>query len=958
MHRNFEQICRIARTKACPAERSAFIAEACGVDVALRERVEAVLAQADPQGTAASEALGKDQATRELEVDKAPSRETAGQYIDRYRLLQPLGEGGFGSVWMAEQREPVRRRVAVKIIKLGMDTRQVIARFEAERQALAMMDHPAIAQVLDAGSTESGRPYFAMELVKGAPITDFCNRARLPLRARLELFVDVCLAIQHAHQKGIIHRDIKPANVLVTEQDGRALPKVIDFGIAKAMHGGLTQMTLFTEHRQVIGTPAYMSPEQAELSSADVDTRSDVYALGVVLYELLTGSTPFGARELGGKDFIEIARVIREVEPELPSSRIGALDAGLRTSGGSGANGRSGIADQLRGELDWIVMKCLDKDRERRYQTVGELVDDIRRHLRSEPVLAAPPSAGYRLRKFVRRHRGRVIAASAVLLVLVLGLVGTGLGMAWALREKARAEFSEREATRLLGQAQEVKRLMSDMLVSVRPEVARGLDPTLMLQTLAATRERLDREAPSDPLIEAELRQVMGSAYRHVAAYEDAERELRLAWEIRRRHQGQRHPETLESLASLASQIADSGRLEAGEAMQRQVWEGRRTHFGDVHPHTLASLMALASTLHGRGRLVDAERYYAKAVGDVEAIRDREPDLHLSALAGMAAVLRSQGRYSEAEPFVRQVLEWRRETLGEDHRDTLAAMTSLGGLLRYQRRFEETEPLYMEAMQGFRRLLGDAHPTTLNAINGVAGFLQEQGRLEEAEPYFREAAEGRRAVLGESHPATLRSQGNLGSLLGERGRLDEARLLVEAALQGQRRALGPDHTDTLNSLGALGLILLDAGELAQARDLLIDAMQRRERSVGPDHPNTLVSMQHLSEALLALGDFADAESLAADATRRAEHIGENGHGELAMHRLQHARILAAQERWTEAVEQGRDAYASLRSRFGEADPRVTAAAASLDDLLQKRAPHARGAAIPSPHLLRLRYRPQ
>ena len=374
-------------------------------------------------------------------------REGPGAQIGPYKILQAIGEGGFGSVFMAEQREPVKRRVALKIIKLGMDTRQVIARFEAERQALAMMDHPNIARVLDAGATDSGRPYFVMEYIKGVPILEYCDTERLDTRRRLDLFVSVCRAIQHAHQKGIIHRDIKPSNVLVTMHDGEPIVKVIDFGIAKATSGDLTDKTLFTGHRQMIGTPAYMSPEQAEMSGLDIDTRSDIYSLGVLLYELLTGTTPFDNAELMSKGFVEMMRIIREVEPHKPSTRLSSLTVTARRTAELRHETDPGkLRMLLRGDLDWIVMKCLEKDRTRRYDTATGLALDIKRHLNDEPVTATPPSAGYRLRKFIRRNRVGFIAGSFVACVLVLGIAGTTSGLVWAVTQKSRAESAEKVA--------------------------------------------------------------------------------------------------------------------------------------------------------------------------------------------------------------------------------------------------------------------------------------------------------------------------------------------------------------------------------------------------------------------------------------------------------------------------------------------------------------------------------
>ncbi len=433
----------LAEALALPRERRPeHVRRACAADAAIEEFVRGVLAAVE----GAADEVSRPTEPRPLDEaapTQVPPAEGPGTVIGRYRLLQQIGEGGFGTVFLAEQREPVVRRVALKIIKLGMDTRQVIARFEAERQALAMMDHPNIAKVLDAGATDAGRPYFVMELVRGDPITEYCDTNNLDVRQRLELFQQVCHAVQHAHQKGIIHRDIKPRNVLVTVADGRPIPKVIDFGIAKATSGRLTEKTLFTEHRALIGTPEYMSPEQAEMSGVDIDTRSDIYSLGVLLYELLTGTTPFDPKELRLAAFGEIQRIIREVEPLKPSTRLSGMKQTLASIAAHRRTEPTRLPGLVRGDLDWSVRRCLEKDRTRRYETANGLALDVQRHLAGEAVAAAPPGAAYRLRKFARRHRRPVIAGSALALTLVLGLVGTTLGFVQAEARRRDAERSE-----------------------------------------------------------------------------------------------------------------------------------------------------------------------------------------------------------------------------------------------------------------------------------------------------------------------------------------------------------------------------------------------------------------------------------------------------------------------------------------------------------------------------------
>src|SRR5262245_8654849 len=413
-----ETIFHAARDLADTDRRREFIREACGGDGARIALLEAMLAAADSPDSLLDCPVGRE-ATLELPVGAR-----SGDVVGRYKLLEQIGEGGFGVVFMAEQTQPLRRKVALKVVKPGMDTHQGVARFEAERQALALMDHPNIAKVLDAGTTDLGRPYFVMELVRGIPITQFCDDKRLTARERLGLFISVCQAIQHAHQKGIIHRDLKPSNVLVTLHDGVPVPKVIDFGVAKALGQQLTEKTLFTGFAQLVGTPLYMSPEQAELSGLDADTRSDIYSLGVLLYEQLTGTTPLDKERLNQVGYDELRRIIREEEPPRPSTRISTLGANAATVSACRGSEPRKLSALVRGELDWIVMKCLEKDRNRRYETAAAVVADVQRYLHDEPVQACPPSTWYRVRKFARRNQRAVVTATAAALVVLAGVAG------------------------------------------------------------------------------------------------------------------------------------------------------------------------------------------------------------------------------------------------------------------------------------------------------------------------------------------------------------------------------------------------------------------------------------------------------------------------------------------------------------------------------------------------------
>ncbi|HEX2973458.1 MAG TPA: protein kinase, partial [Tepidisphaeraceae bacterium] len=529
-----------------PAGRSAFLDQACAQDPQLRAQVESLLAASypasipsDPTATTLVELTRKLDATTAAN-DLVAMSEGPGTKIGPYKILQLIGEGGFGIVYMAEQQQPIQRTVALKIVKLGMDTRQVIARFEAERQALALMDHPNIAKVFDAGATETGRPYFVMELVQGVPITQYCDDNHLSTHDRLQLFIQVCRAVQHAHQKGIIHRDIKPSNVLVTMNDGVPVPKVIDFGIAKAMHQHLTDKTLVTEYRQLIGTPAYMSPEQAEMNGLDIDTRTDIYSLGVLLYELLTSTTPFDPKQLHGATQDQIQRLIRETEPPRPSTRLHTLTQTVSTIAAHRRTDPRHLCTMLRGELDWIVMKAIEKDRTRRYETAGALAADVQQYLLGEAVLARPPSTFYRIGKFTRRHKVGLSAAVLVLLALILGIIGTSIGMVRAQHARRQAQQAEilanRERDRAMRLLEEVKSTQAQT-----EAIRRGR----LVQTLAQT------------LLEQEKLAEAVTAVHDTLAYQ-------------RQHLGNTHPDTLETAVSYADLLARAGKASDALALRTE----------------------------------------------------------------------------------------------------------------------------------------------------------------------------------------------------------------------------------------------------------------------------------------------------------------------------------------------------------------------------------------------------
>ncbi|TVQ51545.1 MAG: serine/threonine protein kinase, partial [Phycisphaerales bacterium] len=773
-----------------PEHCEAFLNDACGDDDALRREVQTLLEHSDRPTHGLHESL-TDATTTQI-GHAIP--ELIGTRIGPYKLLEQIGEGGFGVVFMAEQVEPVTRKVALKVIKLGMDTKQVIARFEAERQALAMMDHPNIARVLDAGATDEGRPYFVMEYVRGEPITDYCDKNNLTVRERLELFSEVCHAVQHAHQKGIIHRDIKPSNVLVTFMDGNAVPKVIDFGIAKATNAKLTEKTLFTEHRQLIGTPEYMSPEQAEMSGVDIDTRSDVYSLGVLLYELLTGVTPFGAKTLREAAYGEIQRIIREEEPPKPSTRLSTLGDLLPGVAAHRRTEPKKLGTLVRGELDWIVMRCLEKDRTRRYATASGLAADVLRHLNDEPVEAGPPSRSYRLKKLVRRNKAAFVAAALVFFALTLGVIGTSYGLFHAERERHEAEQART--------AEAEQRRIAE-----------------------ASEQRALEEAERALAAETEAGQ-RAAALEQVAAFQEAQ------------------------LSDIDTELMGINFRLGLIDKRRSFLEGR----GMDEEQIAEALADLESSLTGVNftnvalAMLD-ENIFERALIAIDEQFTDQPEVRARLFQTIASTLREIGLLDRATAPQVEALDLRRRVLGDEHPDTLTSISNMGGVLYHHGNYAETKRYLREALETRRRVLGDEHPDTLTSINNMGLLLRSQGKLAEAEPYWREAMEAHRRVLGDEHPQTLRSISNMGVLLRAQGKLAEAEPYYREALETRRRVLGDEHPQTLTSISNMSVLLLQQGKLAEAKPYFREALEVRRHVLGDEHPDTLVSINNMGTLL-------------------------------------------------------------------------------------------------------------
>jgi serine/threonine protein kinase/tetratricopeptide (TPR) repeat protein len=805
---NPEEIFNIAIEIVDPAERAAYLDKVCGGDEELRAEVETLLKAHDEAGDFLEVPAVDSNAT----LDN-PSIEGPGTKIGQYELLQLIGEGGMGLVYLAEQKKPVRRQVALKIIKPGMDSKQVIARFEAERQVLALLDHPNIAHIFDAGTTETARPYFAMEYVKGLSITKYCDERKLNIEQRLRLFEQVCEAVHYAHQKGIIHRDIKPSNILVSVQADKAVPKIIDFGIAKALTQPLTEGTLFTQQGQLLGTPEYISPEQVDMATQDIDTRSDIYSLGVVLYQLLAGVLPFGRESLEHAGFAEIQQTIREQEPASPSIRLTSLGEKAKAIAASRGTQVITLARRLHRELEWIPLKAMRKDRCRRYRSASEMADDVRNYLNGLPLIAGPETATYRVRKFVHKHVGSVMTVALVAVTIVLGLVVSTTMYFRAEHALQREAVARAEAERQAHISQAVNEFLNnDLLASFDLDRAKGRAITV-IEILDNAAQRLEGKFKDAPLIEASVRDTLGATYMSLGKYTAAKPHWERALELRRGQLGEEHPDTLKSMTDLGHQYINQYNFKMGESLFSRVLEIRRRVLGEEHLDTLSSMSSLGIAYHW---------------------------------------LR---RYKEAETLRVKVLESRRRLLGEEHPDTMDSMNDLGWLYQVQGRYSEAESLFVKVLEICRRVQGEESPATLGCMVNLTRLYQTQGRYSEAESLFVKVLEIRQRLLGEEHLDTVNSMNDLGRLYYTQGRYSEAEPLLVKSLEILRRLLGEEHPDTLSSMSRLGRLYCIQGRYDEAEPLFV-----KEHEI----------LQHADE--LTVGWVNDIENI----TMLVEHLGPLG----------------------------------------------------------------------------------
>jgi serine/threonine protein kinase/tetratricopeptide (TPR) repeat protein len=768
-----------ALQKRSDAERAAFLEGACGSDADLRGRVETLLRAHD----AADGFL-------QSRVDVEPPQVGPGTVIGRYKLLQQIGEGGFGVVYMAEQIEPVRRKVALKIIKLGMDTRQVVARFESERQALALMDHLHIARVFDAGATDTGRPYFVMELVKGIAITEYADKNELSMRDRLELFITVCQAVQHAHQKGIIHRDIKPTNVLVTLHDGRPITKVIDFGIAKATSMRLTEKTVFTEFRQIVGTPQYMSPEQAEMSGLDVDTRCDIYSLGVLLYELLTGTTPIDAEWLRSVGYIEMQRIIRDEDPPPPSLRVSTLHEQLETVAKHRRVEPRSLSRVVRGDLDWIVMKALEKDRTRRYATAGDLAADVERYLRHEPVEAGPPNTIYRFQKFVRRNRTAVLAGFLVSVALLAGLGMMAAGFVSANREARHS--------------QAIAEFLEDIVVAVNPQESAG--------------QQLDVEQ-----VVRRARELFGRDHATVAA----------------------------ALDCLATRSQQTGDIAAAEQLFREssrIWR----IYGSQSPNLALSLGHLGSLLRSKGDDTGAEAALRESLGISAAFPDDRQLPFCETRTELATILQRTGHLEEAGDLVRESLRIHRLQPKLQRYQVAKSLELLTQILVSQNRHDEAEQTLTEAITLLRGLVAADSPMAAYYSFALGHSLRQYGHPEKAEPHLREAVRIYRQMEHPPQDYYLMALDGLFQQVRKRDEsFDEALALFHECMHAMARMVGPDHPSLGGHFLGYGQMLGEKNRAVEAIPLLVEGLRIFRSSKGNSwNPGPFTEMLEHNVSLL------------------------------------------------------------------------------------------------------------
>ena len=833
----FEAVVSTSETERAPALDS--LRER---DSELARHVEKLLAVHDRR----SEFLGQPTPLLDATIAIQSNGELKGTTLGPYELVEIIGQGGMGQVWRAQQVRPFTRTVALKLIKIGMDTQEVVRRFETERQILAVLDHPAIAKVFDAGSTPFGRPYFVMEYVEGVPITAYCDQRRLTVTERLKLFIKVCEGIQHAHQKAIIHRDIKPSNVMVTELDGKPVPRIIDFGVARAVSPEGSGDTALTSLGAVLGTPEYMSPEQASSTGYSLDTRADVYSLGVLLYELLVGALP---RESRGLPLVEILRKIREEPAQRPSSRFKVLGMDWDTAQ-KRRTVPSELLQQLRGDLDIVLLKALKRNPDNRYESAAALAADITRYLHHKPILARPASVVYLTLKYVRRHY--ISVSAAVILLMLL----------FAFSIWQRVEI--RRITQERDRADRVAQFMTDMFQVSDPSTSRG--------SQAAARDFLERSSNSietglanDPELRAKLMGVMGRVYLGLGMYRQSESLFRRSLDYEQQLTGKTSLNTAQAMYDLSSLLRTEGKATEAKTLDLRALAIRTRLLGPEHTETLRSMNGVAADLEREGAYGEA-RHLEEAVyqTDRRVLGPEHPET-MAAMNNLGGLLYSEGRLKEAEVSARRAVEIQKRKLGPDHPDTLHAAHLLGAVLCDEGRYSEAETVFRDLLSTRSRVLGAGHPETLRAMKALAVPLNWMGRLAEAEALDREVVEQQAKILRADDPTLLEATSDLAHILADRRRFEEAIMLARHVLEVSTRSLGAENPKTLFWAGSLASILLQHGDLEEAQHIASRTRETQLRLLGKQHAQTASTTYTLARISASRGRTREAVDLLREA---------------------------------------------------------------------------------------------
>jgi len=847
-------------------ERTRFIHERCAGDDELRRHLKAAFEESAAGFTGAIEEAAA------AVVDASDS----GRRIGKYRIIRVVGEGGMGMVYEAEQEQP-RRIVALKVIKPGLASAELVRRFERESEVLARLQHPGIAQIYEAGAADAGfgpQPYFAMEFIHGVPLTDYAAARALTIRQRLELIAKVCDAVEHAHQRGIIHRDLKPGNILV---DDTGQPKILDFGVARATDSD-TQATRQTDVGQLVGTLAYMSPEQVTGDPLELDTRSDVYALGVILYELLVNRLPY------------------ELSQQLPEA--------VRTIRDQDATKLSSISRAYRGDVETIVAKALEKDKGRRYTSAATLATDIRRYLADEPIMARPASTTYQLRKFARRHKALVMATAAVFAVLVAGVIVS-------TREALRARKAEQTA-------QAVNEfLQNDVLAqagaSTQASPSTKPDPELKVRTaLDRAAARIGGKFAGQPEVEANIRSTMGQSYEDLGLFPEARNQFERALDLYRRAFGGNNPRTLEAMSRLGNIAEIQGKYPEAETVLSRTLPIQRRVLGPEHPDTLLSMNHLANVYYYEGKYPQAEALHSQILEIRRRVLGPDNIETLGSMSNLASVFDEAGKYPQAESLDLQVLEMRRRVLGTEHPDTLASMQNLAHVYDHEGRLAQAEELHSQSLEIKRRVLGPEHPDTLVSMNNLANVYLEEGKYPQAEALYGRELEIQRRVIGPEHSYTLMSMGNLAAIYLEEGKYPQAEELQSQSFEVARRTLGPEHPLTLVFMGNLALEYGMEGKYAQSEALFNQSLEIMRRVRGPENPSTLSHTSDFAFVYLLQGKYGMAETYAAQALQGQRHALGSEHPDTMASEANLALAYVSQGKFAEAEPLARQALETAK----------------------------------------------